>query len=241
MILNDFIYFNKLYIFCPTIDQEVYELIINKMRFVQKEIEENDDFELLRDGLTEMYGDTSLVEVIDSVKKIPPLADLGIKINSPEFKSFQKTYGFIPQVLCVFDDLVNETDQRVILDYFTRSRHHGISCMYLTQGYFATPPMVRKNCNVFSFFNMSGHEFRLIPQDHPDFSKDTLKEVWLDVSKKRYQFLHLDKTCDPQNSLRINFDEIYSNGQYIKIEEDEDILTKSQTKIKEIIERMRTF
>ena len=72
-----------------------------------------------------------------------------------EFKE-DDYYG---QSLVVFDDQVNEKDQKVIQELFIRGRKiaNGISLLYLTQSYFRVPKIIRGQCNYIFILKVSGN------------------------------------------------------------------------------------
>ena len=67
----------------------------------------------------------------DDTKKLPKIEE--------DHKDLQK--------LVIFDDLVLMKNQKLINEFFIRSRKFNYSCMYLTQSYFGTPRVIRSNCD----------------------------------------------------------------------------------------------
>ena len=53
------------------------------------------------------------------------------------------------QKIVVFDDLVCETNQNAIINYFINGRHKNCSVIYLTQTFFKVPRNIRYNCSHF--------------------------------------------------------------------------------------------
>ena len=60
-----------------------------------------------------------------------------------------EAYNPAYQNLVIFDDFLLEKPTKEILEYFIRSRHHNVSVIYLTQSFYDTFPMIRKNCQYF--------------------------------------------------------------------------------------------
>ena len=63
------------------------------------------------------------------------------------YKKF-KEEDYYGQSLIIFDDMVNEKDQKCIQEMFIRGRKIGGGCslMYLTQAYFEVPKIIRLQC-----------------------------------------------------------------------------------------------
>ena len=58
-----------------------------------------------------------------------------------------------PNSLVVYDDCVNEQQQHIIKDYFSRGHHKNISCIYLTQSYTKIDrQLIRNNINFLCVF-----------------------------------------------------------------------------------------
>ena len=90
--------------------------------------------EPLYNHLEESIGEENIdFYEIDANHLCPDIADLDIDGED--------------QVLMVYDDLVLEKNQASISQNFIRGRKLNISMIYLTQSYFATPKVIRNQCN----------------------------------------------------------------------------------------------
>lgn len=56
------------------------------------------------------------------------------------------------QKIVVFDDLVCESNQNNIINYFINGRHRKWSVIFLTQTYYKVPKKIRDNCSHFCVF-----------------------------------------------------------------------------------------
>ena len=57
------------------------------------------------------------------------------------------------QKIVVFDDLVCESNQNSIINYFINGWHRKCSVIYLAQTYYKVPKNIRDNCSHFCVFN----------------------------------------------------------------------------------------
>jgi len=103
------------------------------------------------------------------------------------------------QKIVVFDDLVCESNQNSIINYFINGRHRKCSVIYLTQTYYKVPKNIRDNCSHFCIFNFLLRENKQIADelgiDHNLLNRTT---------DKKYSFFYYDK---PQKLMKKNFDE----------------------------------
>jgi hypothetical protein len=108
------------------------------------------------------------------------------------------------QSLVVFDDLVTEKDQSKICEFFIRARKKMISCIYISQSYFAVPKMIRSQCSYIVLKKInSNRDLNLILKDFPlDIKLEDLKRIYASVSKGIEQFLLIDIN---KNEFRKNY------------------------------------
>jgi hypothetical protein len=57
--------------------------------------------------------------------------------------------------LIIFDDCVNQKNQRVLESFFIRGRHNSCNSIYLSQSYFDLNRLIRLNSNIFILFKLS--------------------------------------------------------------------------------------
>ena len=69
------------------------------------------------------------------------------------------------QKIVVFDDLVCESNQNSIINYFINGRHRKCSVIYLTQTYYKVPKNIRDNCSHFCVFNFIPRENKRIADE----------------------------------------------------------------------------
>ena len=101
--------------------------------------------------------------------------------------------------------------------YYTRGRHGGCDCIYISQNYFALPRnSVRENANFIILFPQNSKSVIHIYQDHcTDISFPEFKELCEMIWSKKYDFLTIDLTSTPLNGkYRKNLDSFYIPKTY---------------------------
>ena len=77
------------------------------------------------------------------------------------------------QKIVVFDDLVCESNQNSIINYFINGRHRSCCVIYLTQTFYKVPKNIRDNCSHFCIFRFLPRENKRIA-DEIGVDHDTL-------------------------------------------------------------------
>ena len=102
------------------------------------------------------------------------------------------------QKIVVFDDLVCESNQNSIINYFISGRHRNCYVIYLTQTFYKVPKNNRDNCSHFCIF-------RFLPRENKRIADEIgVDHVALVRATDKYSFFYYDK---PQNIMTKNFDE----------------------------------
>ena len=87
------------------------------------------------------------------------------------------------QTVVDFDDLVCESNQKSIINYFINGRHRNCCVIYLTQTFYKVPKNIRDNCSHFCIF-------KFLPREN----KRIADEIGVDYDT-------LDRTTDKKNIL----------------------------------------
>lgn len=114
------------------------------------------------------------------------------------------------QTLIVFDDLVNEKDQKKISEYYIRGRKKGFSCIYISQSYFKIPKIIRIQCNYIIIKKLSSvKDLGLIMNEYNlGLTKQNLTVIYKYCTDKMENFLLIDiETPEENRKYRKNFDE----------------------------------
>ena len=162
----------------------LYELLeFDKVFLFAKNLHQ-DKYQALLQDFAENVDPEAGYEVVEaSGDEITPLEDLPLE----------------NQKIVIFDDLVCESNQKSIINYFTHGRHRNCGVIYLAQSFFKVPKEIRDNCTHFCVFDFSPQENNQIAD------KLGVERRLLDRAvAKKFSFLYVDK---PQKTVRKNFDE----------------------------------
>ena len=180
------LYFDKLYVYTRNPEQGCYATLREFMEKSTKELRKK-----LKDDNLEIYHEGH------TLQDIIPLDDMNQDLQN----------------LVVFDDFLTERDQSQINEFFSRGRHKNASVFYLSQSFYATPRLIRLNCNYFAFFGSpSKNDINMIARDIGlDMTKEEFISLWKEVLKEPYSFLFID-TVSTHLPLRyrMKFDNLYN-------------------------------
>ena len=116
------------------------------------------------------------------------------------------------QTLIIMDDLVLEKNQRELEGWFTRARKLNCSLIYISQSYFAVPPMIRKNLTYLVIKQLANLPdlFRILREYSLGVDKKQLLKIYeASTQDNKQDFLLVDLDAEPQDRFRKNFNDIY--------------------------------
>jgi len=256
MILGDFIEYDKIYLYAKNIQQDKYQFLIEKINEFEEMHNEPknsiiyacskiDDVIALPDPKEEDEKPKGMLERRQvALKEIVAIQEKKAA-NKPTGKSDAKGKAKVAvaenqpaknkahmldpekQNLVIFDDFISEKNQHIIEDYFVGSRHWNCSCIYLSQSYYDTPKMIRKNCTHFAINRFaSDREVQELAKDHAGhLGKEKFKDLYHQCVQFPYHFMFIDKvTKDPNMQYRVNFGRvpIGSREETVDLGEDSD-------------------
>ena len=120
------------------------------------------------------------------------------------------TFKDYDQTLIVFDDLVNDKQNKII-DYFIRSRKigRGFSCLYLTQSYYLTPKTIRNQCNYLILLKSANNkDLNLILSENNILNLEYLRLIYKKCTNKDKNFLLICHDNDDSKKFYHNFKNI---------------------------------
>jgi Ni2+-binding GTPase involved in maturation of urease and hydrogenase len=95
--------------------------------------------------------------------------------NLPVLDKFDKD---LPS-LVVVDDLVLAKDQSRISNYFIRARKLNVSCIYISQSYYAVPKLIRQNSNYLTILRLSAErEIKMIMSESAMMDREKLMDLY---------------------------------------------------------------
>jgi len=110
--------------------------------------------------------------------------------QTPSVDSFDKR----EKHLVIFDDMVLEKNQKPIVDYYIRARKQNCSVMYLSQSFYQTPIMIRKNIGYLVIKKLSSANdlSRIIKETSISETKESLMEMYKLATKEKFSWLMIN-------------------------------------------------
>lgn len=110
------------------------------------------------------------------------------------------------QILMIFDDLVNEKNQKPIIEWYIRGRKlaEGVSMIYLSQSYFLMPKTIRINCNYIMLKKLSStKDLKAILRDFSlGLEPDELMTLYKYATDNQKDFLMVDMESPAEERFR---------------------------------------
>ena len=111
--------------------------------------------------------------------------------------------------LVIFDDVVNQVDQSLQKEYYTRGRHMNCTVFYLTQSYYDVPKIVRDNSNVFILFRQPHRSITLLFNELDAENVDKFKMIARDAWNTRHGYVAINTALDDKENLTTKLFEDY--------------------------------
>ena len=219
MLLTDnFLDYDNLIIFSKTLNQPEYQYILhgfennlskksiryifnNQEKLFNGQSPDGVDEEKSIEEVMEQYALTALLDWESKTGGRP--TEL-CSVKNPENSSINvQFYNNVDQVmppeqlpknkknLIIFDDCINEKNQNIMENYFTRGRHSNTNVIYLSQNWFDLDKRsIRGNSNYIILFKLNKRDKSLL---HSDLLSNTInKEEFDDLTKvwnQKYKYL----------------------------------------------------
>lgn len=192
-LILKYLEFDKIYIYAKDIEEDIYKFIVAQMKVIEELYNKEND------------TNESIIEF-----------DTGL--NNITLNQFDGE----KQNLVIFDDQITESkeNQKIIDELFVRGRKTpNCSMFYLTQSYFDTPPLLKKQCNYVVLLNV-GTKRELI-EIAKTYATDVEFKEFCDLYKecvsKPYGFMAIDlKTQNKNMKYRCGFDSMYVRDDQLK-------------------------
>jgi len=141
-------------------------LVFDKIYLFSKNLHQNKYQVLLKDFAKRINPKVGYEAIEASGDEIIPLEELPVD----------------NQKIVVFDDLVYESNQNSIINYFINGRHRNCCVIYLTQTFYKVPKNIRDNCSHFCIFRFLPRENKRIADeigvDHTMLDRATDKKIF---------------------------------------------------------------
>ena len=127
-----------------------------------------------------------------------------IKCLDDVYEALDVNFNPKKQNLVVFDDIMTDSkSQPAIIKFFSQGRHNNISCIYLSQSFFAVPKNIRLNSTHYVLFELNPTECTEIHRRIlSKLTKQQFVKIFQEATKEQYSFLYID-TVNPNTEMKI--------------------------------------
>jgi len=177
---------DKLYIFSNSIDQELYELLDKVHNKIEDEKEEEEQEEEIKDDNEEDERNVILSSDIDSSREL--------------FDRLRERPDKSNQVLVVFDDINQSTQQKKILeDFWCFSRPNNISVILLSQTFsMKIPTIVRTNSTHYVLFKPANKRDIAHIKQNIFYDEINIEDIIMNACTNKYDYLLVNKITSNQ-------------------------------------------
>jgi hypothetical protein len=118
-----------------------------------------------------------------------------------------------PKLLIIFDDIISQKkfmNSEFFTQMYIQNRHLGISTWVCTQSFNKIPRVCRLQANNLFIFAGSGSETEILCQEFTPAhtSKKDFEKLIKYATNERFNFLHINMRCPPEERYRKNLDTI---------------------------------
>ena len=118
-----------------------------------------------------------------------------------------------PKILIIFDDIISQKkfmNSEFFTQMYIQNRHLGISTWVCTQSFNKIPRVCRLQANNLFIFAGSGSETEILTAEFcpPHTSKKQFEGLIKHATNERFNFLHINMRCPPEERYRKNLDTI---------------------------------
>jgi len=136
---------------------------------------------------------------------------LTISYDLDDCRNFNEE-NYYGQSLVIFDDQVNEKNQRCISELYIRGRKKNISLLYLTQSYYKVPKTVRLQCQYIFVIKVSGvRDLKMMLMEYSlGATKEQLQNMYnycCNNGGSFGNFLMVDLNAPQDKTYRLNWNE----------------------------------
>ena len=201
LLQEDLLDYDSLYIFTSTPDQPAYQFLQHGFRVglskeaigsIFSEYLKNDKIDMTVANFCEefqndqgMKGEKEKVSVHLSSKALPQPEDL------------QRNKKHV----VIFDDCVNQRDQSLQKEYYTRGRHMNCTVFYLTQRYYDVPKIIRDNSNLVILFRQPHKSLTLLFNELDARNTDKLRLIAHDAWSKKHHYIAINTALEDDENI----------------------------------------
>lgn len=166
------------------------------------------------------FSTKQIIEFMQNYRPIPYMTDFLFEDNLdnvPHPKDIEMVYNLnseqmeYPISIFIFDDMINETNQKMVEDCYIYGRKHGINSIYISHEYKDTPKKVKgSNANYIILYDATKEELvQLARKYRSGLEKDEFYDAFKRATKEQYNFLFIDMNAskyDKSRRFRRNFE-----------------------------------
>ena len=200
--------YDSLYIYTSTPEQAAYQFLKNgfanhlsraAIGYLFHAYEEDDTIDSSVSDFCDAFRDDNQMREKNKDKKVT--VNLSSKaLPMPE--SLDKTKKHV----IIFDDCVNQRDQSLQKEYYTRGRHMNCTVFYLTQRYYDVPKIIRDNSNLMILFKQPHKSLTLLFNELDAENSDKMKLIARESWKSKYSYIAINTAFDENNITTNIFD-----------------------------------
>jgi transposase InsO family protein len=202
--------YDKLILCGKSLHQPEYELLTSAL---EKGYNKKDIRRLFEQGSGDVHN-----FITHLPRKRKPVIELDVydcSLPVPDPRDLDRT----KKNLCVFDDMVTESNQSLAESYYTRGRHNNVSCIYISQSYHMLPRQtIRSNTNCLILFRLPNKDLRHIHDDivSGDMPYQEFNQFCQNVWQQDHGYIIINRTHSPlEGRYMANFEHVYLPENYV--------------------------
>lgn len=190
------------------------------MKFYKEIFEKVGKYKLGKDFDIKKFSAKQIIEFMNDYRPIPYMTDILFEDNLdnvPHPKDIDMVYNLnsgqmeYPISIFIFDDMINEKNQKMVEDCYIYGRKHGINSIYISHDYKDTPKKVKgSNANYIVLYDATKDELvQLARKYRSGLEKDEFYDAFKEATSEQYNFMLIDMNAskyDKAKRFRKNFD-----------------------------------
>lgn len=187
--------FDRFYLYAKKLDEPLYANFIRKMRKIEQE-----------DPLNPL----EILTISNDIADLVDVSQLDPRKNN----------------LLIVDDMITESSKMLskVVEHFTRGRKENESCVWIGQGYFPTPKLLRGQCETFSLSKIGNdRDFHLIAQEFGD-DGNKLRRLYKEATREGFPNFFMIDTLNPEKRFRKNWDPMLGHQHDGQDEDEKEIV-----------------
>ena len=201
LLEDDLLDYDSLYIYTSTPNQPAYQFLKHGFEggFSKEAIS------YLFDQYEEDPGiDMPVSDFCNEFKDTANMHDSGTKVSvnlSSKTLPMPEDLGKQKKHIVIFDDIINQKDQSLPREYFTRGRHMNCTVFYLTQRYYDVPKIIRDNSNLMILFRQPHKSLTLLFNELDARNSDKFRMVAQDAWSQKHHYIAVNSALEDGENM----------------------------------------